>query len=93
MQTALDKCAMMMGNMPQKYLAGAWLLRGLLNEALGNAAEADKDFENAKSYDDNSKRFLEKKESVTLTIFPPMNRLCTHFPFIELSFPKRPKLV
>ena len=93
MQTALNKCSLMMDNLPQKYLIGVWSLRGLLNEALEHIEEAEKDFENAKKYDENALKYLEKNGSIFLTVFPSMNRLCTEFPFFDLHFPKRAVLV
>lgn len=83
----------MIENLPQKYLNGVWLLRGLLNEELGFKEAAIIDFANAKKFDDSSSAYLEKQETISLTVFPLMNRLCTMFPYIDLEFPKRPKLV
>ncbi len=83
----------MVENLPQKYLAGVWLLRGLLNESSGNDEEAQKDLGNARNFDPNSKTYLEKNEPVALSVFPAMSRLCTIFPWIELRFGKRSVLV
>ena len=92
-EKALDKCSLMINNMPENYLSSAWVLRGLLNELLGNEKEAKNDFKNAKSQDEKSKNFLEKNEPITLEIFPDMNRLCIQFPLIEFKFANHSPIV
>lgn len=83
----------MMNSLPQKYSNKSWLLRGLLNEALGNYREANEDFMNAINSDEESKRFLDEKKEIVLEIFPRMNRLCINFPLVEVAFKKHPILV
>jgi hypothetical protein len=83
----------MMDNLPQKYMTGVWLLHGLLNEGLGQSETAAKDFQNSRKYDPSSATFLDKGEPLSFVIFPPMNRLCTLFPHVELRFPGHPVLV
>ena len=82
-----------MESLPQKYSNGSWLLRGLLNEALGDKNQAKQDFTNSINSDEPSKNFIEKNKELTLEVFPLMNRLCINFPLVELSFKNHPKLV
>ena len=92
-KSALDKCTAMMNTLPQKYFSKIWLLHGLLNEAMEHKDESETDFENAVQCDDDSKRFLQENKTVTLDIFPTMNRLCTNFPQVEISFKSHPPIV
>lgn len=93
MEKALENCEAMMDTLPQKYLAKAWLFSGLLHESLNLNEASAVDFEKAIKSDESSARFLQKRESICLSIFPQTNRLCTLFPFVELHFPNRPVLV
>lgn len=90
---AFEKCTDMIDNMPERYVGNTWLLHGLLNEALGDKEEANKDFDSARSCDSNAITYLDDNQPITLEIFPSMNRLCTLFPVVELSFGSHPKLV
>jgi len=92
-KTALDRYTMMMNVLPPKYRNGAWLLHGLLNEAIGDMKTASKSFEEAVRCDELSRSFLQKKENIKLEIFPLMNRLCTNFPLVEVTFNNHPGLV
>lgn len=82
-----------MENLPQKYMVGIWLLRGLLNERLGNIEESGLDFENARKFDNASVQFLDHKQSIQLTVFPLTDRLCTQFPYVDINFIGHPTLV
>jgi len=90
---ALEKANVLIDNLPQKYSTGAWLLRGLINEVLGHKKDCERDFGNARKYDEQAVKFLDKNESIKLNIFPTMNRLCTQFPYIDINLPKHPPLV
>ena len=91
-EMALNTCTSLIANLPTKYYKGIWLLYGLLNEPL-NKKEATENFKNAIKYDEESRKFLEKKEPIALDIFNTANRLCVEFPSIELSFGSHPPLV
>ena len=90
---ALENCETMLEGLAERYTGSAWLLRGLIHESVGHKKEAEADFESSLSCEMNSREYLEGKKTLTLEIFPPMNRLCVLFPFIELEFKDRPKLV
>jgi len=90
---ALEKSKEMMESMPERYIGSTWLLHGLLNEALGNDKEAERDFDNARTCDICSRSYLDGNESITLEIFPVMSRLCRSFPLLGIKFKSRHLLV
>ena len=83
----------MIDTLPVKYMNSAWLLHGLLSESIGNIEQSKFDFKKAIANDEISADFLNKHQPITMNLFPDMDRLCTLFPQIEISFDTHPPLV
>ena len=76
----------MVSTTPIKYLHKLWLLKGLVNQQVGNFTASKKDIENAMKYDsEHAKKVIEGKEQLILNIFPVSNRLCSHFSYVKFS--------
>ena len=85
---AMTKLDYMLDTVPKKYASQLWILRGICNQILGHASQAKKDFKRAMKYDkDNSVKFLEQKQSITLNVFPQQSRLCNVYAPVKFQFP------
>ena len=61
----------MLDTVPKKYANQLWILRGIGNQILGHGHLAKKDFKRAMKYDkDNTVKFIDQKQSITLNVFP-----------------------
>lgn len=70
-EQALEKLDYILDTIAKKYASQLWLIRAVINEILGNADAARKDFQRAYKYDkENAIKYLEKNEDVHLSIFP-----------------------
>lgn len=67
----------MFETIPKKYAGQLWLIRAQAYSLSGNQTQAKKDLKRAEKYDnDTFISFMQKKESVYLTVFPTQSRLC-----------------
>lgn len=74
---ALEILNYMFETIPKKYAGQLWLIRAQVLLLSGNQAQAKKDLKRADKYDNESfVSFIQKKESVYLTVFPTQSRLC-----------------
>lgn len=83
----LKKVTYLIQTTPVKYLHKLWVIRGLVNQYLGNSAASKSDLEAAMKYDaDHAKRILDK-ETLQYNIFPIQSRLCSHFAYVKFYVP------
>jgi hypothetical protein len=90
---ALQKCLALMNVIPQKYISPLWLLKGLLEESLGEITDATETFAKARKVDPVAGEFLDQNKSVCLDVFAAQTRLCSYYPHVEFVFPGHPALV
>ena len=68
---ALKKLDYIVSTIAKKYVGELWLIRGIVNQIMGNDSQARTDFARAFKYDgENARKFLKRGENIELPIFP-----------------------
>eukprot|EP00347_Sterkiella_histriomuscorum_P010092 403338706 len=86
----MEKINKLIQEVPKKYVKSFYLIRGIIQAALGNNSKNKSDFEIYQKTDPQTfMEFTQNKQSVSLNPFPLGNRVCAQFPEIKFSVPSQ----